>query len=218
MITLKAEKRDIFGKKLEGPRREGKMPVVMYGAKEATMPLFVNGKEFAAVLKRAGETSVISLHVGSEEKDVIIHDVALDPRTDAPIHADLYAVSRDQKLQVQVPLVFQGVAPAQKSLGGVLIKVLHEIEIEALPRNLPHELTVDISVLATFDDHITVKDIKLPAGVTLISPSADEIVASVAAPKEEVEEATPTAIDFDKIQVQERGKKEDAEGAAAEAA
>lgn len=193
------------------------MPAVMYGSGEETTSLFLNAKEFAAVLKRAGETSVISLKVGTDEKDVIIHEVARDPRTDAPIHADLYAVDKNQKLKVAVPLTFVGVAPAQKSLGGILLKVIHEIEIEALPRNLPHELTVDISGIATFDDHVTVKDIKLPAGVTT-SLNPDEIVASVAAPKEETDEVA-APINFEEaVKVQERGKKEVPEGDAAEAA
>jgi large subunit ribosomal protein L25 len=107
-----------------------------------------------------------------------------------------------------VPLEFIGVSPAVKDLGGVLVKVLHEIEIEALPKDLPHSITVDISSLAQIDDHITAKDLSLAKGVTLVTKESD-IVVLVSAVREEKEEEVPAAIDMDAIEVEKRGKKEE---------
>lgn len=208
MQSIQAEKRDIFGKKLAGLRAQGKLPVVLYGPKESNGAYTVDAKEFLAVWRSAGESSVVSFHVGGEEKDVLIHEVALDPLTDRPVHADLYAIEKGKAIRVNVPLTFTGLAPAVKTLAGVLVKVLHEVEVEAMPRNLPHDLTVDVSSITTFEDHVLVKNIALPEGVRIVEPGQDEIVALVAPPKEEKEEeAVP--VDLSKIAVVEKGKKEE---------
>lgn len=108
--------------------------------------------------------------------------------------------------------MFVGVAPAIKDKGGILVKVQREIEIEAAPKDLPHEIEVDISKLVEISDVIHAKDLKLPAGVDLkISP--EEVVASVSEPKEEKEEA-PTAIDMSAIEVSDAKGKEVKEGEA----
>jgi large subunit ribosomal protein L25 len=111
------------------------------------------------------------------------------------------------------PLVFEGVAPAIKELAGTLTKVLHEVEIEAKPADLPHELTVSIDSLVDFDAKVVAKDIKLPAGVTLIT-DPEEVVALVSEVKEEVE-AAPVDLSAIEISV-EKGKKEEEEVPASE--
>ena len=215
MVQLHAEQRTVFGKKLHELRAKGKLPVVVYGPKEANTSYTVDSKEFGKVWRKAGESTIVSLFVDGTEKDVLIHDVALDPLTDLPIHADLYAVEKGVAIRVSVPLEFEGIAPAVKNLSGVLVKVLHEVEVEAMARSLPHSLTVDVSGLATFEDRVTVANIKLPEGVTIVEPQQEEVVALVTPPKEEVEETAP--VDLSKIEVEKKGKKEEeapAEGAA----
>jgi large subunit ribosomal protein L25 len=130
-----------------------------------------------------------------------------------PRHADFYVIEKGAKVKVDVQLVFDGVSPAVKDLGGILVKVLREVEIEAGAKDLPHELRVDISTLVDLKSVIHAKDLALPTGVTLIT-KADEIVASIAEAKEEVEEA-PTAVDMSAIEVEKKGKeaKEGEEGA-----
>jgi large subunit ribosomal protein L25 len=135
--------------------------------------------------------------------EVLIHDVDLDPVTDVPIHVDFYAIEKGKKLTVDVPLEFIGVSPAVKELGAVLVKVLHDVEIEALPKDLPHKLEVDIASLVTFDSVLTAKDIKLPEGVAL-KIKLDEVIASVYEPKEEVVEAA--LVDLSAIEVEKKGK------------
>ena len=164
---------------------------------------------FEKMLQQAGESSVVSLVHGGTHVDVLIHDVVFDAVTDEPTHADFYAVDKDKKVSVHVPIVFTGEDIAAKS-GGVLVKVLHELEVEGLPKYLPHDITVDVSSLTTIGGHISIKDISVPAGV-IIKMGLGEAVALLAAPKEEKEEeAAP--IDLTAIEVEKKGKKEE-EGA-----
>jgi large subunit ribosomal protein L25 len=202
MITLKVEKRDIKDS-LGEMRKAGKMPAVFYGKKEASTPIMLPFAIFEKTLKDAGESTILHLEGTGIDVDVLIHDVDLDPVTDKPRHADFYAIEKGKKLEIKIPLEFIGVAPAVKDLGGILVKVMHEIEIEALPKDLPHKLEVDISGLKTFDSTVTAAEIKLPEGVSLkIKP--EEVVASVYEPKEEVIEVAP--VDLSTIEVAKKGK------------
>ena len=216
MITLKVEKRD-KKESLGEIRKAGLMPAVFYGKKEAATSIKLPFAIFEKTLKDAGESTILHLEGKDIDVDVLIHEVDLDPVTDKPRHADFYAIEKGKKLEIKIPLEFIGVSPAVKDLGGVLVKVMHEMEIEALPKDLPHKIEVDLSSLATFDSVITAGSIKLPEGVTLkIKP--EEVVASVYEPKEEVVEAAP--VDLSAIEVVKKGKeaKEGAEGAEATAA
>jgi large subunit ribosomal protein L25 len=214
MFKLKVEKRDLK-ENLNNLRKVGQVPAIFYGPKDPSTPIKMSLANFKKAWKTAGESTVVSLEGQGVDAEVLIHDVDLDPVTDVPIHVDFYAIEKGKKLSVDVPLEFIGVAPAVKDLGAVLVKVLHDIEIEALPKDLPHKLDVDISSLTTFDSVLTAGDIKLPEGVTL-KVKADEVIASVYEPKEEVVEAAP--VDLSAIEVEKKGKeaKEGAEGAVAE--
>jgi len=210
-IKLTAKKREIFGKKLDKNRLAGELPIVVYGAKAKPESFLVDMIEFKKVLNQAGESSIIALDLAGASKDALIHEVQVHPITGEPIHADFLIVDKNKPIIVNVPLVFEGIAPAIKELGGNLIKVLHEVEIEALPKDLPHDLRVDISVLKDLDSQVLIKDIILPAGVTMQNP-AEEVVASISEAGEEVvEEATTEAVDLSAIEVEKKGKKEEEE-------
>jgi len=215
MFKLKVEKRDPK-ENLEILRKAGKMPAVFYGKKETATAIKLSVIDFKKALKEAGESTVINMTGDGIDVDVLIHDIDLNPVTDQPIHVDFYAIEKGKKLTVGVPLEFIGVSPAVKDLGAVLVKVAHDLEIEALPKDLPHKLEVDISTLTTFSSVITAKEIKLPAGV-ILKVDADEVVASVYEPKEEVVEVAP--VDLSSIEVAKKGKeaKEGEEGAEAAA-
>ena len=202
MLTLKVEKRDPKAS-LSDIRKAGKMPAVFYGKKEESTPIMLSYAVFEKTLKDAGESTIVHLEGEGVDVDVLIHDVDLHPVTDKPRHADFYAIEKGKKLEIEVPLEFIGVSPAVKTLGGVLVKVMHEIKIEALPKDLPQKLEVDISTLNTFEDVIVAKNIKLPSGVEL-KIKEDEVVASVYEPKEEVAEAP--VIDLSSIEVEKKGK------------
>ncbi len=204
-MQITVEPRNIFGKKLGESRKEGKLPVVVYGKKSENKSFFAEAKDFLKIWKEVGESTVIQLNEGGKTLDVLIHDVAICPIKNIPIHADFLAVDMDKLIITTVPLVFDGVALAVKQLGGVLVKVAHEVEVEALPKNLPHELRIDISKLQTFDDKINVEEIVLPDGVKMIT-NFDEVVALVEAPNENEEETSgPTSLED--IEVKKKGKK-----------
>lgn len=202
MLTLNVEKRDPKIN-VEKIRKAGKMPAVFYGKKEQSTPISVDYAVFEKTLEEAGESTIIHLNGEDIDVDVLIHEVDLDPVTDKPRHADFYAIEEGKKLEIKVPIEFIGIAPAAKDLGGVLVKVMHEIEIEALPKDLPRNIEVDLSSLVSFESVIAVKDIKMPEGV-VAKAGLEEIVASVYEPKEEVEEVAP--VDLSTIEVQKKGK------------
>jgi large subunit ribosomal protein L25 len=194
-------------------RNKGVLPAVVYGRSEESTPIAVDAKTFGKIYKQAGESSVITLKGLGADKDVLIHDVATDAVSGHPIHADFYAIQKGQKVTVSVPFEFEGIPPAVKDLGGILTKVMHELELTMEPKDLPQHIVVDVSSLATLEDQIKVSDLKLPASAEL-SIDPDEVVAMISVAKEEpVEEAAP--IDLSTIETSvERGKKEDVDGAA----
>ncbi len=207
MLSLNIEKRDI-SKNLKDLRKNGVMPAVFYGKKEESTPISVKVADFIKVWKKAGESTVVVLKDDKgEELESLIHEVDLDPVTDAPRHADFYVFEKGHKIEVNIPLEFVGVAPAVKDLGGTLVKVIRELKIEAMPKDLPHEIKVDVSTLTNFDSQILAKDITLPAGVSLVE-NPEEVVALVAEAKEVVEEES-APIDLSAIEVEKKGKKEE---------
>ncbi|MCX6712570.1 MAG: 50S ribosomal protein L25 [Candidatus Vogelbacteria bacterium] len=209
MLKLNAKLRTAFGKKTQSLRETGLVPAVVYGGKnKETQSITLDLPEFKKVLIKAGESTIISLEVeGNKGQDVLIHEVQSDPLSGFPIHVDFYVVSQDKELEVAVPLVFEGVSPAVKDLGGSLVKVLHELEIRALPKNLPHDITVDISTLTNLDSQILIKDLKLPAGVESVLDIEEVVAAITEAGEEVIEETAP--VDLSAIEVEKKGKQEE---------
>lgn len=202
MFTLQTEERTVFGKDLKDKRQAGFLPIVVYGRKEPPISLFTSLLDFKKVLHGAGESSIIALATPAGKKSALIHEVAYHPINREPIHADFYVVEQDVVLKINIPVEYVGLAPAVKELGGTLVKVLHEIEIEALPKDLPSNIVVDVTLLATLDSQILVRDLSFPAGVTVMH-KPDEVVAAISVVKEE-EEAPP--VDLSAIEVEKRGK------------
>lgn len=190
--TLVAQPRKIFGKKINRYRREGFIPGVVYGGhRKETAPVLVSENDFMKVFSGAGESSLITLRLGdADRRTVLVHDVARHPVTNKFLHIDFYEVRMDEKLKTKIPLVFIGESPAVKNEGGVLVKALQEIAVECLPKDLPHEIAVDVSGLASFGNFIRLRDIVLPPGVELRGDK-DDVVALVEEPR--VEEATAAA-------------------------
>lgn len=204
-MQLTVEKRDT-AKKPSAMRREGVMPAVVYGRSEESTPIAVSRKEFEKVFRTAGSSTVITLKGLEGEKSALIHDVEFHAVSGEPLHADFYAIEKGQTVTVPVPLEFDGVSPAVKDLGGILVKVMHELEMEVEPQDLPQAIHVDISALAALDSKIFVSDLKLPKSAKINVPE-DEVVAMVSVAQEEVE-ATPMDLSAIETSV-ERGKKEE---------
>ncbi len=214
-MELAATKRDIAIKP-KALREKGLLPAVLYGRSQEATPITIERKAFDKVFHQAGNSTVITLSGLGEEKDTLIHEVEVDAVTGVSIHADFYAIAKGQTVTVSIPLEFDGESAAVRDLGGILVKVIHEIEIECQPKDLPHAIHVDISRLATLEDQIHVKDlVGIPASAT-VTLDPEEVVAMIDVAREEQVEEAPA--DLSAIEISEdRGKKEEegAEGAPA---
>jgi len=210
-MELTVEKRDIK-KSPATLRLSGVLPAVIYGREEESTPISIDRRTFEKLFQKAGENTVITLKGLGEDKDVLIHDVVVDAVRGQAIHADLYAIAKGQTVTVAIPIEFEGEAPAVKEFGGILVKVMHELEIEVPPKDLPQALHADVSMLATLDDKVTVADLKLPASA-IITADPEEVVAMITVAEEEPAEETPVDLSAIEMSV-EKGKKEEEEGGA----
>ena len=182
MIELNAQSRSVVGSKVKNLRKKGFLPCVIYGEGMKSQSITTSFTDFERVLRQAGESTLVTLKIEGEAHNVLIHDVSYDAMRGQAIHADFYAVRMDKVIRATVELEFIGESGAVKNDGGVLVKVMHEIEVEALPQDLPHTLGIDLGLLSTFDSKVLAKDVILPRGVKLIV-DADEIVALVESPR-----------------------------------
>lgn len=222
-VEIKAEKRGVVGKSLHDLREQGILPAVIYGHNFESLPIQVNFREFEKAYGQAGESSLVYVNLDGQAVPAIIHEAVRDAVTDKFIHADFYKVNLKEKIIAEVQLVFMGESMAVKDLGGILVKNINAIEVEAFPQDLPHEIQVDIADLKYIGDHISIKNLKLPKGVEIKDKEkTEEIIALVQEPisQEELEkqlavtEAAPEEVEVIK---KEEKVKEGAEEALAEA-
>jgi large subunit ribosomal protein L25 len=212
-IVLKSKIRDVFGKKNTKLREQGLIPGVVYGRKTKPLSLSLDLKEFLNIYRQAGDTDLIDLVIDNKgqeiTKKVLVQAISRDYVTSQPLHIDFYEVEMDKPVTTHVPLVFIGESPAIKK-GGILVKSMDEIEIEALPKDLPHQIEVDISSLDTFDKSIYVKDINLPTGVKSLVKE-DTPVVTVTAPitEEELEAELGKAKTVEEVEVEGEKKPEE---------
>lgn len=185
-ISLKVQVRD-GNEKLKNLRKEGFIPAVTYGNKKKNQDIKINVLDFKRAYDKAGENTVIEVEVGEKEKfNALIYDVQLDVLNGEFVHVDLFQVDMKKQVETDVPLEFIGVSPAVKELGGVLIKNIDFVEVKCLPSEIPHSFDVDLSLIKTFEDHITIGDLKVGEGVELTSEK-ETIIASVTPPRSEAE-------------------------------
>ena len=210
MIELKAKIRKDTGKKVEKIRKQGMVPAVLYGPTIKSQSLEIDLKEFEKIYKEAGESSLISLTLAKENFLVLIHAVEINALSQKPIHVDFYQPRLDEEIEATIPLVFEGEAAAARDLGGTLVKNIHEVEVKALPQNLPHEIKVNIDKLKTFEDSILIQDLPLPQGVKVLK-EADEAVVFVASP-EKIEEELAKPIEEKVEEVEKVAEKKEEEG------
>ena len=168
-------------------REQGFLPAVLYGNKIENLSLTLDKREFEKIYKQAGGSVLISLAVGDKKFSVLVHSLQKHALSGDFIHIDFYQPSLTEETSAKIPLQFIGVALAEKDLGGTVVKDIQELEVKALPQNLPSKIEVDISCLETFDDNILVKDIKVPENVKIVK-EPDEVVVSVSAPTNVEEE------------------------------
>ena len=210
MINLLFKSRD----KKQGTLN-GFVSAVLYGPGIQPNNVMVELSKFEKVYREIGGNSLILLESEEKEKEkykVLIHDVQKDPISGKAAHIDFYQPNLKEEVEVEVPLIFVGEPPAVKELGGTLVKNISEVMVKSLPEKLPHDIKVNVESLKTFDDTITIKDLKLPEGVEILK-ELEEIIALVT-PIEDVEEDLDKPIEenvesVETIKKEKRGDKED---------
>lgn len=186
--SLVAEKRELLGRKIKKLRKEGFLPANIYGKKIKSVSIQIPAKEFGKVYDEVGETGLVTLEVGKEEYPTLIHHVQKEPVFGHFLHADFLHVDLHEKVTATVPIEFTGEAPAQKDGVGIVVEQMREVEVEALPTDLPESIVVDISTLAEVDQAIHVKDLKVDRSkVEIKEDDSERIVVSVAPPAKEEE-------------------------------
>ena len=186
-VSLAASSRTVVGKQVRALRREGLIPGNVYGHKLDNLNISLNARDFDKLFTHTGTTTLIDLKIdGKKATPVLVHEVQRNSPRREIIHADLFAVNLKEKLRTAVPLTFTGTSEAVELLGGILQTPKDEVEVECLPEDLVQELTLDLGVLKTFDDHIKVSDIVLPSGIVILD-EADEVIAVVNAQAAEEE-------------------------------
>jgi len=193
---LKADKRTLEGRKVKKLRKEGILPGNVYGKKVKSEAVQINLKEFENIYKELGETGLLMLQLGKEEKPVLIHNLQLNPISDAPVHVDFLQVDLKEKVEADIPVELIGESPAEKEGIGTVVQHINEIKVEALPTDLPEKFEIDISTLSEVDQSIMVKDIKYDKSKVEVKIGEEEIVTKVEPPqKEEVVEAPTPAVE-----------------------
>lgn len=198
-------------------RNQGQIPGVLYGPKIKAQTLKVNEREFQKVYATSGKSSLIQLDSNTGGVPVLVREVQRDPVRGRVIHVDFYQPPLDEKIEVTVPVVFEGEALAVRDLGGTFLKNIQEVNVRALPQHLPREIVVDISRLVTFEDKILVKDLARESGVEVLH-DPEAVVAQVVETQDiEAELEQPAVEDVAAVeQVKEEKKEKEEEGKEAE--
>lgn len=188
-VALKAEKRTVLGRKVKTLRKQGFIPAHVFGKKVKTEHVQVTASEFSKVFEKTGETGIIDLAVdsssseasakGGRKKPVLVKNVQLHPVTDAPLHIDFYQVNLSEKVKVNVPIEIIGESPAVHKKIGVLLTPVSEIEIEALPADLPENIEVDVTALDEVGKEIKVKDLKIDRSKIEVHADEEIVVAQI---------------------------------------
>jgi large subunit ribosomal protein L25 len=174
--TLNASKRTLVGRKVKQLRKAGLVPATIYGKKIESVSISVNTDEFKKLYSETGETGLVELMVEKDMHPVLIHNVQVNPVSGAFVHIEFYHVDLKVKVKANVPLELVGESQAVKDKSGVLLQVLNEIEVEALPAEIPEKIEVSVDKLAKINDELFVSDLKIPAGVELLTEKTQIVV------------------------------------------
>lgn len=208
---LKVEKRKVLGKQVKKLRRDGILPGNVYGKDIKSTSVQASIKDFIEVYGKTGETGLVDLDLAGTAIPVLIQNVYKDFRGNY-LHADFFKVNLKEKVKANVPLEIIGEPKAVTEKIGILINIISEIEVEALPESLPEKIDVSVEHLANIDDQITVADLKIDEGVEVLTDKG-QVVAKIdeLVSKEALEQAAEEAA------AAEAAKAEGAEGTEGEA-
>jgi large subunit ribosomal protein L25 len=206
---LKADKREVTGRKVKNLRKDGLLPANIFGKKIKSQSIQIDQAEFQKIFKEVGETGLVELQIGNDKRPVLISNLQVDPISGLPIHADLYQVDLKEKVTAQVPVELTGESPAEKQGLGTVVQQLDEVEVEALPADLPDHFTVDLTKLEKVDDAMFVKDLDVDTKKVEIKDDPEQIVVKVEGLREEEPEEVITPAEGEEAPVEGEEKKEE---------
>jgi large subunit ribosomal protein L25 len=215
-LELSLDAREAQGKANKRLRRAGIVPGVVYGKGEASTNVQVDEKTFETLYRAAGRTSVVkfTLPGAGRATSGFIKSVQRHPLSGQALHVDYLLVNLNVEMEVDVPLVFTGEAPAVEETGGTLLHSLSSVRVKALPTDIPHEISVDVSVLKSLDVAIHVKDLNLNRDLVHMLTDGEAIVATVVPPRIE-EEPEPVVAEGEELEGEAAEGEEGAEEGAA---
>jgi len=212
-ISVDAEKREVIGKKVKVLRREGKLPAVIYGhGIDEAMPIALNHRATSRILAKAESSSLINVNLEGKEYPTLVREKQWDYIKRSLLHIDFQVVSMTEKIAAMVRVELVGVAPAISDFGAILISGLTEVEIEALPADLPESLEVDISGLEKIGDTVLIRDLELSDKLTVLN-DPNSMLAVTSAMEEEIVEEIDVVEDLEGEEVVEGEEGEESEEA-----
>jgi large subunit ribosomal protein L25 len=212
-IKLSVQKRKITGRKVKSLRREGIVPANIYGKDVKSQAIQVSARDFNQAFKQSGETGIIEIKIDKDAKTrpVLVNQIHYHPVTDQCLHVDFHQIDLTKKVSVNIPIELIGTAPAV-SKGGVLLKLLNEIEVEALPADLPDKYELNISKLEEIGQAISLKDIKIdPKKVKFTTENLEELIVKIEAPTKEEEPVEAESEDAETTDEEGEAKEGDVE-------
>lgn len=215
LTKLSASARELTGRKVKQLRNQDILPANIFGSDIESVAIQVAYDDFIKAFDRAGETGIIEVSLGDDTRSVLVSEIQYHPVTDKVLHVDLREVDLKKKVAAMVPVELVGESPAEKNAIGVLVQHVNELEVEALPLELPEKFELDVSEMATLEDSISVADIKVDVDKVEIQAEPDLIIANVTEIREEEPEPEPEVVEGEEGEVAEDGEApegEDTEG------
>lgn len=212
--VLNAVKREVTGKKVKALRRDGKLPAVIYGAGIEPTSITLEMREASRTLRTVTSATLVTLNLDGEEYNALVRDRQYDILSRELSHIDFLAVAMNVLLKASVPLRLVGDAPVAKEIGSMIMQEAESLEVQALPRNLPEAIDVDISILDTLGMSITIADLDLGDDVEILDDPETVIAVAISIAMEEEEEEEEEVDEFGELaepELVERGKREDEE-------
>ncbi len=209
--VIDAVRRSVIGKQVKALRREGKLPAILYGSTIEPTPVLMDLKSASNTLNRLPGSALVSINLEGENLVSLVREKQRNVLTGTITHVDFQVVSMKEKIRTEVSVEIRGEAPAVKNFNGILVQNVDELEVEALPGDLPERIIVDVSGLTNIGQSVTLRDIAIPEKVTVLD-DLDLVLVVVTAP--EAEEVVEVAeVVGEEPEVIEKGKKEEEEEA-----
>jgi large subunit ribosomal protein L25 len=190
-VALKANKREVLGKKVGALRRAGKLPAVLYGHGIETTPVMLDDREATLRLSHLTSSSLVMIDLDGKEYPALVREKQRDYLKNVLLHVDFQVISMTEKVTTKVGIELTGTAPAVKDFSAVIVTVLNELEIECMPQDLPARVVVDISGLAEVGAAIHVRDVVISDQVKILDDPDEAIVVASATREEKVVEEAP---------------------------